>query len=566
MDPRKTSPVRVGASWGEKPGVKAAGAGLFALAGLVLALAGTWKNSATVDEYAHLPAGVYYWRTGDFSLYDLNPPLARLMAAAPVMPMNPKLDLTPEIVRGLKMDPWGAGNVFFHRNAERYDRMLLRGRLANVVCGAVLAGVVCLWSWRLFGWAGGVVSGAASAFSPDLLAHAGLATPDVPLTLFWTLTGFAAWETAYRPRWGWTGACGIFLGLALLTKYNALILAGVLPLTMMAAGRLSGNEESGTGTGAGWKWRPLGHGLVAVGLALVLVGAFYGYEGFLRPPGDAAESRTLKAVSWVPMPLPTAYVQGLDKQLAVVEKGEGESYLNGETYRGSRWYYYPEAFLLKEPGPTLGLMTLAVAAGWVLLRSPGPAFAVLAVPAAVFLVVNMFLGNLNIGLRYVLPVFPAIFIGLGAAVCPGRWFRARLAAAGALVLALAVVVTANCPHYISYFNRIAGGREGGPRYLLDSNIDWGQDLKRLAEFLHERGVESVKLAYFGYVPLEHYGIKVEQGAPTPETKGWVAVSVQYLYRMSGGGSADDCAWLREREPAARIGGSIYVYHLERRER
>jgi hypothetical protein len=538
---------------------------LLPLVSLALALVATADNSPTVDEFAHLPAGVYYWRTGDFSLYDLNPPLAKLIAAAPVMAMSPALSVTTRAVQRENVGPWWVGAVFLYENQKEYDGILFLGRIPIALCGAVLVGVVCFWSWRLFGWAAGLVSGAAAALSPNLLAHSGLVTPDIPLTLFWLLTLFFLWKTFCRPRWYWTAACGVCLAAAILTKYNALILPCAIPVAALLAGFLKREEKAGEDKAAGlWDRRPFVHSLVAIILALLLVGVLYGFEGLFRQPGTDTKSSTLRKFSWVPVPLPAPYVKGLDKQLVNVERGEWGSYLNGRTYRGGCWYYFPEAFLLKVPTPTLLLGVLALLAGRRLLRRPGPALVALAVPAAAFLAVNMFLGGLNIGLRYILPVFPVFFIGLGVFAMHGRWFRTRAAVAGTLLLALAVVVVANCPCYISYFNRIAGGREGGPRYLLDSNVDWGQDLKRLTGFLRSRQIDTVKLIYFGgYIPKKQYGINFDLDRVTPESRGWVAISVHYLYGMPYADiGAREYVWLKQYTPAAIIGGSIYVYHLD----
>jgi hypothetical protein len=137
--------------------------------------------------------------------------------------------------------------------------------------------------------------------------------------------------------------------------------------------------------------------------------------------------------------------------------------------------------------------------------------------------------------------------------------RARLAIAG-LAGALAVWHAAESatagPDYLAYFNPIARGRE--ERFLLDSNLDWGQDLERLHRYLAAHHINSIYLSYFGFTDpawLGMSGVKPLWHGPPPD--GWAAVSKNHIGGI--GRHASDLAWTRGRIPAARIGKSILLY-------
>jgi hypothetical protein len=331
-------------------------------------------------------------------------------------------------------------------------------------------------------------------------------------------------------------------------------------------------------------------------VVLTVINVEYGFAGSFQPlcrsEFRSAEMQGLarSPLGLLPVPLPREFIRGFDGQQLSVEQGETVNYLNGRWSRTGWWYYYVEAFLLKAPLPHLLLMGLG-AVSVLLVRGErrGGAWMMVTM-GVVFWALHSFGSNKDIGLRYMLPVFPLCCILAGRSVLLAARFRgmARKACVGAIVLLVAWGATESLrifPDYLAYFNQAAGGPEGGPRYLLDSNIDWGQDLKGFADYLktHERFRNTpVYLAYFGYVYPQYYGIKVDK--LYPGARGLIAISVNLLYglpqgvnlslgmpygvEISGGklyGEATDyLPQLLRSKPVAVIGHTIYVYRTDQR--
>jgi hypothetical protein len=184
------------------------------------------------------------------------------------------------------------------------------------------------------------------------------------------------------------------------------------------------------------------------------------------------------------------------------------------------------------------------------------------IPPVIFMAMAMQSG-MNIGLRHVLPVYPFAIAFTAAVLSNPRWVRRRATVA---VLAAAAVfqVYENArvfPHHLAFFNTLAGGPENGSRYLLDSNIDWGQDVLKLGRYLDRIGYEGeVCKAYFGTTRWWYYDVPE---SPEPkygaDNDCLAAVSVTALHGVYT--PQDRYRWLREMEPVARVGYSIHLYDL-----
>jgi hypothetical protein len=197
------------------------------------------------------------------------------------------------------------------------------------------------------------------------------------------------------------------------------------------------------------------------------------------------------------------------------------------------------------------------------------------IPIALIFVSNILFNSFQLGVRHVLPAYPLLIVLISPRVrsllagfrSGGR--SAAIAAGAALLLVWHAAGTlAVAPRYLQFFNALAGGPEGGHRWLIDSNVDWGQDLIRLREYQEREQIEVVNLAYFGRVNPKVYGIRF---VPLErDSRGIAVVSASFLmgrpYLWHQGGRmrwvpVDTYAWLREREPIARV-GSMFVYRLD----
>jgi len=515
-------------------------------------------DSVTVDEFAHLPAGLYYLKTGHFDVYNLSPPLLRELAALPVLAAGPAGDFArfttfPE--------HWALGYEFMERNRDRYHLLFVLGRLPMVALALALVVAVYLCGARHLGTRAGLAAAALAAFCPTVLAHGHLVGTDVGAALAMFLAVWAAFEALGAPTTRRTLLAGLAVGAAELTKFSALTLYPMLAVLALAA-CVRGPR----------RWQPWAVVAAAGVLSLVVVNAGYLAHGSGTPlAAYTLKSPGLRALAQgplgaLPLPLPADFVRGFDKQRA-----EATSYytvyFHGEWSTRGWWYYYPAAFALKETLPMLVLLAaglLALAAGRATRDRLLVAF--LLVPPVLFTTLFAALTDIDLGVRYLLPAYPFLFLVAGAALASA--VPARLAWAGAaLVLLHALVAAAATPAHLAYMNALAGPPDARWRWLVDSNLDWGQELLRLRAYLARRGVARVGLVYFGRVAPEVYGIdyRLPRG---PLGHGTFAVSASLLagrpYFVYDHGTVYDApvaafATFRAHTPTAVIGHSLFVY-------
>jgi len=510
------------------------------------------RDAATFDETAHLVAGLSYLERADFRLNTEHPPLAKLWAAWPVRLLGrDATDYDSTAWRGA--DPWILGFEALNgprSSPERRDpaRMLGPARLAMLALGIVLGGIVLAWSRELWGMGGATLSLFLFALSPTMLAHARYVTTDLPAALGIVASLWTFWRFTRRPSPMRVVACGVAAGVALATKFSCLLLAPMFLVVGAAWIAIGAPDAAG---GRGRRARQLLAALAGIAiLALAVVWASYGFRyAATTDPGyaldwgvlDASHGPTADAVRTARelRVVPEAWLHGLATVRASAARRV--AYLNGESSIVGWWYYFPEAFLLKTPPALLALL------GWAALLARrgtrGHTYDLWALlgPALIYGAVSL-TAQLNIGHRHLAPLEPLLFVLLGGLARHAQRTRSGRWALGALLLGYAVSFTAATPRYLSYFNLLAGGPSGAPRYLLDSNIDWGQDLARLGEWSRRNGNPEIHLAYFGTADPAAYGIRYRKlrmvhdfypGAPEsrPAAGDLVAVSVNLLYGL-----------------------------------
>ena len=501
-------------TWARRPWPLLA-AGLALHAGLSVASMRRW--SATFDEGAHLPAGYTYLALGDHRLNPEQPPLVKLLAAAPLLALRPVLKTDDEAWTTARQ--WEFGRRFLYRWNDA-DRLLFWGRLPVVALACALAAAVFFWSRRLFGPPAGALALLLCVLSPDVLAHGHLVTTDLGLSLFFFLSVVAFERLSERATRGGLLLAGLALGAAFATKFSAPILLPVLvalavvvvvarePMVSVLSGRARTIESrAARATHAA--------AMLAVAGLIAFVGlwASYGFRGALSPdPAVRAAGRAPLAAPGLGTfaasaaraadlgLLPEDYVRGL---LFVLEHSEARStFLLGQLSDHPSPYFFPVAFALKTPLP---LVVLLVLAAFATPRLSWRTAAFLWVPVVLYLAFT-FTRGLQIGHRHLLPIYPFLFVAAGrAAALAGR--------ARVVVLALAawyaVGTLAVHPYYLAYFNELAGGPRNGYKRLVDSSLDWGQDLKGLRAWMDARGVARIKLSYFGSADPSYYGIDAD---------------------------------------------------------
>jgi len=546
--------------WGTRVGIGALLAVFAAQAWLA-----AQRDSVTIDEFIHLPIGLYALATGDLSLDPINPPHTRMLAALPVRLEAPAFAPPPGT------SGWGLGYHFMHANAERYHELFLPARAVIIALTLLLGALVALWAGELYGASCGLVAAFLFAFSPAMLAHGHLVTLDASGALGFTATAWATWRLIERPTFWAAGTTGAALGIASLLKLSGFVLVAIV-VAVVAVRALRERDRS---------WRHWA-GLLAVALltATLVINAGYGFAGTFAPlararlAGGGALAQLRDAAPWVRLPLPVSFIEGIDMVMNVGKQDEPSYFLAGKLSSRGWWYYHVAAFALKTSLPVLllalGCLALALVRGGMRPREYA-----LWIPIVLIFLSNTLFNSLQIGVRHVLPAYPLLFVVIAPRVrfLLGGWNRGRkataMAAAAAFLLAWHAAGTlAVAPRYLQFFNELAGGAEGGHRWLIDSNIDWGQDLIRLREYQQRERIEVLNLAYFGRVSPKVYGIRFTP--LEPDSRGIAVISATFLmgrpYLWYLGGRmrwvpAQAFAWLREREPIARV-GSLFVYRLD----
>ena len=570
----------------------------FIVCGLVVVHAGliawaAWVHSPPIDEMAHLPAGLSHWGTGRIELYAVNPPLIRLIAAFPVWLSGHQYDWSAYESSIAARSEFAVGQDFIHANGEAalwYYR-LARFFMLPFYC---LGPVACFFLSRQHsGSNAAVLAAACYAVNPLMLGHSGLITPDVGSAVAGVIFVWIAASQRSLFSWRSIAVCGIAAGYVLCTKFTWLI---VLPVTLLVRGVLSVG-------------RPSARSLVVrlfcgLSLCLIVIGSVYGFRDLMVPLRDISlSSQTLTTgeervssrrtnrfkdhlIGQIPVPLPMSFVQGIDAQKRDFERGF-RSYLMGQWRTEGWWYYYSTAFLVKEPIGFQILLYTSILHGlyhwkrWT-KRSMGSWSLIVVPPLLVLLLVSSQTG-FNHHIRYLLPAYPFLFIIAARTMTLGR--LGRWLSYSCVAWQAAAVLT-YAPHWMSYFNEAAGGPQNGHEWLVDSNIDWGQDIQLLKQWqdAHPETTPLRAALNTGFEPADiglKYGLATPYVAGQSERSGasrgwelpaaWYAISVCQLkgYHYSvpnGDGSRTPSAghftyFMEHFEPVDMIGYSIYIYHI-----
>lgn len=530
--------------WVGRTFLAALGVAVFAQAWLSLS-----DKSLTFDEVTYIPSGYSYVMTGDYRLNPEHPPLMKLLAGAALVPLHPRLDTTHAAWE--TPEQWAFGRDFFEESDVDVQRLVRAARLPTVLVLILLVTGAYALARELYGRNAGFLAAWLCAFSPNLLAHGRLATNDLGHACFVLLTAYTVLRFARRPSTGKLTLAGITLGLALLTKFTSVLLLGLVPFWALALAVLGGRLEVPE-----TKWLDAVESrgakrvvfALASAAAIVLIGLFVVTLGY-RAPGRIDH-----------------YMRGLGVLYTNVNLGN-PTYFNGSFHSGGVPYYFLATFLLKTPLPFL--LLLAVRAGDQVVRREFELHAGLFLFVPVLLWFGVITASaLQYGVRYLLPVYPFLFV-YGAGIMSSPSFDRRWMRAGVAVLALSFAggsLRAH-PHYLPYFNVLGGGPERGIEWLDDHNVDWGQDLPLLREYLEEHGITEVTVAPMAWYDPALYGIRGRVVGPSemlrlltdPDSPpGVYAASAHLLTR----GRFDPSALidpLTDLEPAAILGHSIYVF-------
>jgi hypothetical protein len=496
--------------------------------------------SQTYDEPAHIAAGMEWLDRGRFRYEPLHPPLARVAAAlGPFLDGRRSAD-QPSI--------WDEGQAILGPGAG-YQRELSLARLGILPFFWIACLVVYAWGRRYYDAAVACVAVLIFSMLPTVLAHAGLATTDMALTAMLGAAFLSVASWCERPGPGSSLRMGLGTGLAVVSKFTTL---AFLPVSSVAAGGvyLLLERPSPASLKAQLRAR-LPWLALAASLALLLIWAVYRFSFGTVAFGERQ----------VPLPFPELFL-GLKRLLAYQQEG-GHNYLFERYNTDGWWYYYFVGLAVKTPLSVLvlaGAAALPARAGRPLRWWLAPAF------SCSILLFCMF-SRINLGMRHVLPVYlgfslmaAAAFLGL---IELGQRLRAARGLAMALLLELTVSSVRAHPDYLAYFNPLAGSHP--ERVLVDSDLDWGQDMGRLALRLRQLGAREVAFAPCMPVDTDALGLPtVTESDFVHPSPGWNAVRINQLKVLEAQSRAETPPirlWPEDVPPLERIGKGILLFRF-----
>jgi len=502
-------------------------------------------KSVTVDEFSHFPSGIYNIRTLDWRMDRESPSLIKCFPALTALIGKPEMNITH-----FKQNPntWSFGYDFMFRNRERYHHIFQLARCAVILFGCLGGFLLYQFAKEIYGYRGGLFALFLYVFNPNIIAHSRLATIDAGATLTIFLSIYCLWKFLKQGDGTSAIIAGAALGLAQLSKFTALLLypifliiIGILAVNraFFANGRAEiFNENTRPKVRALSLLKDFSYFFVIVLVSMLVINAGYLFSGTLTPLGDynflSEPVKKISSLLWValPLPLPYHYISGFDSQLAISAGNHPfyASYLMGEHSLTGWWYYYIIAFIIKNPLSLLMMLMLTIFV-WVKGKTDRPDLETslcIWIPLIGFFVYFSFFTHIPIGVRFLLPIFPLLFLAAGhlfhTPLMKGKGARIVM---GALAVGYLIPVIYIFPNYLSYFNLASGGPSHGHHWLIDSNLDWGQDLPELKKYMERNGIEKIKLGYFGRVDPRIYGINYELAKREPE-KGIYAISVNFL--------------------------------------
>lgn len=587
----------------------------------VILLHSVWRKSATVDELGHLATGLYSLENNDFRCNRLSPPLQNMVCALPVMLFGDyRLTYNHDC---WKKGIWnGVGERFVEANPHTFHRNLMIGRCGSILLSMLLCGLIYLWAKELWGYAPALGVLAMAILEPNIIAHGQLATSDTAPALFFLLTGYFTLRFIYRPDWKHLLPIGIAFGLTWASKHSAPVLIPSLFLAFALLGQFHSQP-----IGFRWipglqkipnRFRSLGLAagmlLMIVFIGVLVIWICYGFEvgDKIQPPRQPKSS-----LLWMKLqiPLQTAvYAFGLENRytidpnniddplwrmlrngLPAFSHWEGfianqtnaargtNTYFMGEISTHARYAYYPALFLFKTPIPLLALLIVGIASMAARqVRIGKPALTIgLAIPL-IYACVLIGVNRAQIGYRHALPLIPFFLVFFAGAGFRFLWLergkrnedsatpkdaRKRIFLCGlfivVFILGMAYDVLSQYPHYLSYYNTLAGGPDNGNLIAVDSNLDWGQDLLYLKDYLNQRQIDDAFLLYFGPPVMPGaYGIPYRKYKSQKTIQpGTYIISASLIRQYIPAYYLSELAPLARQTPLDSIAHTLFVYKI-----
>ena len=585
----------------------------------ILMFFSAWNESATFDEVAHIPAGYSYLTQQDYRINPEHPPLVKDISAVPLLflNLNFKTD-TPvwtELINGRQ---WDMGKIFLYESDNDPDKIIRFSRFPIMILAIIFGWLIFKWASKYYGNKVGLLTLFFYAMSPTIIAHSRYVTTDIGAAfgIFLALTSFINFLCNQNKKN--LILAGIAFGICQLIKFSAIILIPTYFVLAILWVILENYSESKKIIRESFKI--IGKLIILGVISILVVWPNYQFHVWNYPverqisdirhilSSDKAKVYGDIAAKISELPL----MQGLGEYvfgvfMVIRRAATGNSaYFMGEVSASAWPSYFPVLYATKE---NIGFHILTLIAIIFSIKNIIDSeekklkavaewmkdnFAITA--SIVFISIYLLqaiTGNLNIGIRHILPALPFIYFLVARQII--RWIRntdieqprnvsewisyiyhkfikslERYVILITTILLIFLTTIFAFPYYLSYYNIFGGNTENGYKIATDSNYDWGQDLKRLKDWVQKNKIEKIKLDYFGGGRPEYYlGEKFEpwwSSKDTPPENSWLAVSINQLQGAQAKQikgfyikPEDTYSWLKNKEPVARAGTSIFIY-------
>ena len=546
---------------------------------VAISLAVMKGDSAIVDEIAHIPAGYSYLKYHDYRLNPEHPPLAKALAGLPLQFLHlnePKYDSNWS-----NIDQWENGWYFLYRSGNNPDEILFWSRISMIFLALLFGILLYKWAVEALGRKAGLFVLFLYAFTPEILAHGHLVTTDVAAAFGFTLSIYTFNKFLQKKTWKYLLFAGLAFGVAQLLKFSAFLLFAIFLILIFI--KACFDKKAGTNTYPKALWSYFKSYLLISLISIIVVWIVY-IPMVWNTPVDIEKMVIAKNLTLDPRtqilrdflgslagnPITRAighYLLGVMLVFGRVAGGNSTFILGHFSDKAIPWFF-PVAWLLKTPATILVLFFFSLS--FLIIRkirnrSEAWFLWLLFVPFAIYWAISV-KGSLNIGTRHLLPTLPFLYLFIGLMmkeIIESKKLAANIAVI-VIIFSLAVPILANYPNYLGYFNIFTTG-QNKYNLMVDSSLDWGQDLKRLTEFVKENDIKNLKIDYFGGGLPSHYLPEATSWrSGYGPTSGWIAISATF-YQMSkmhgkseGKWSYD---WLDRYKPTKVVGASILLFYI-----
>jgi 4-amino-4-deoxy-L-arabinose transferase-like glycosyltransferase len=584
----------------------------------VLMFFSSWNDSAIMDESAHIPAGYSYLTLEDYRLNPEHPPLIKDLAAFPLLYLDLKFPTDAKAWQNDVNGQWDMGRIFLYESGNDADKILHSSRFPIMLLALLFGWLLFRWVRKIYGDKVGLLTLFFFSFSPTFLAHSRYVTTDLGAA-FGFFIGIVAFINFLKcqNRKNLIIA-GVVFGIAEMLKFSLILLAPLYVVFGILWVILENWDNRKKILGESLKMLGKIAVIGIVGLAVITV--VYQFHVWNYPAERQATDTAFILTSFGFRPAANLVVWMANKPvlrslgqyllgiLMVIQRSAGgnTAYFMGEISAASWRSYFPLLYLFKEhlAFHIFALIALVYSIRNILKAREKSLSAVagwmkdnfVLVASIIFIATywtQAISSNLNIGIRHVLPTFPFIYLLVSRQIV--RWSKVsslddpqtlaerikciyesclkyfkKYLLISFLVLWIIIVTVAVFPFYLSYYNELGGGVRLGYKIAADSNYDWGQDLKRLKNFVEENNLENIAVDYFGGGSPKYYlGEKFQpwwsaKGTPPKDT--WLALSINTLQSATAEPAKgfvikpeDTYSWLKDEKPVARAGTSIFIF-------